>query len=335
MGKKRESCFIHYHLIKTKSLHSVASVYFPSGSSVDIAKIEGSSSYKSTMRADGVSQYSTELCGSLSQTASDSAMGATQMPFALSSLGDYLPPQIRTSNHRVETLTGMLRALKTATESYLETTVSPAEVVFPFPASKSMVQALRLAASSTALQLPMSAQPLAGILAARAYGIGGKCNLTADGALDESNVDDPEQLILTIDYSRAALTVLLVVEECGVFEYRRVIHDTRLGLDRLRSTPEASASDLESALRNITKLPLEDGNGSGIEHINKLVLVGESASDPRLHDILRQVLAKHYGHLADASDELFVSLIDPLFAASRGVAWDCWDRLNYSDRDEN
>ena len=62
--------------------------------------------------------------------------------------------------------------------------------------------------------MPMSAQPPAGITAATAHRIGGKCNYIVDDKMSEHNQeDDSAQLVLTVDYSRAALTTLLVVEE--------------------------------------------------------------------------------------------------------------------------
>jgi hypothetical protein len=90
----------------------------------------------------------------------------------------------------------------------------------------------------------------------------------------------PAQLILTIGYTRAALTVPLVVEECGIFEYRRVLHSTRLGVDGLSEGSDSSRDDLGRALRNVTNLPLEDGNGADLKQISNLILLGESAGGP-------------------------------------------------------
>ena len=68
----------------------------------------------------------------------------------------------------------------------------------------------------------MSEQPPAGILATRGHNIGNECNsaAAADRVSKQSQMNDhePAQLILTVDYSDAALTVLLLVEECNVFE---------------------------------------------------------------------------------------------------------------------
>ena len=90
--------------------------------------------------------------------------------------------------------------------------------------------------------------------------------------------------MLTVDYSWAALMTLLIVEECSVFEVRRVLHDTNLGTDALSkgsNTFESCSTNisLPRAFRNTTKLPLTDGIGAGLIKINKLVMLGESAGD--------------------------------------------------------
>jgi hypothetical protein len=224
----------------------------------------------------------------------------------------------------------MLKALKTATESYLEASISAAEVVVPFPVSDAYLDILHSTFSSLSLHVPLSAQPPAGILAARAHGMVRKCNaVIRDKGSDQGQADDPMQLILTVDYTQAALTALLVVEECGVFEYRRVLHDTRLSVDGLSGGSGTNRGDLLRALQSFTRLPLEDGNGDEVERISNLVLLGESAGDQQLHDVLKDVLGERYSRLAITVSGEHTKNIDPLYAALRGVAEDCWDRLEY------
>lgn len=319
---------------------STASVYFLNGTTVNLATIEGGSAYKQVMWASDTIELHNELAQQL--TLKDSLKAApvvAQIPLERQSLRDYLPPWLGGHDFRTEALSRMLKALKVATESYLEAPLSDAEVVVPFPVSESYRVALRAACSSLSLRMPMSAQPPAGILAARAHGIGGECN---DDVMDESySGSDPEQLILTVDYSRAALTVLLVSEECGVFEHQRVLHETSLGTDALfPDTPQTPGPDtgraqLAQALYDITRLPLKTGNGAEIMVISELVMMGESADDPRLHDALVEVLLDK-----NSKDSPFKALgkgkphaggmIDPMFAASQGLAYDCWSRLNFS-----
>ena len=143
----------------------------------------------------------------------------------------------------------MLEAFKTATDSYLEVSISAAEITVPFPVSDSYLDSLRSACSSLSLHMPLFAQPPAGILAARANRIAYRVRRRIS---EQSRVDGVAQLILTVGYTRAAPTALLAVEECGVFEYRRVLHDTRHGVHGLSGGSDSSGNDLAHALRNIT-----------------------------------------------------------------------------------
>lgn len=63
-------------------------------------------------------------------------------------------------------------------------------------------------------------------------------------SVGQGQPNDPTQLTLTVDYTQAALTALLFVEECGVLEYRRVLHDTRFGVDGLLEDPTPIAAIL-------------------------------------------------------------------------------------------
>jgi hypothetical protein len=99
----------------------------------------------------------------------------------------------------------------------------------------------------------------------------------------------PEQLMLSIDYSRAALTAVLIFEDCGVLRDRRVLHDTRLGTDGLQNS-EANRNDLSHAIRTIASLPLKDGDGVGKTRIENLALIGEDAGNSQLNKILKEVL---------------------------------------------
>ena len=325
---------------------STASVYFSNGSTINVAKIEGGPAYKQVMRASDSMELHDDIAQQL--TLNDPLKAAAivaQIPLDLHSLRDYLPPWLGGHDARTEALLRMLKALKMATESYLEAPLSDSEVVVPFPVSESFSIALRAACSSLSLYMPLSAQPPAGILAAQAYGIGGHCDYSVADRYPsmQYSEDDPEQLVLTVDYSRAALTVLLLSEECGIFEDRRVLHETRLGTDALfldtslNPGPDTGRAHLARALYDITRLPLKTGNGAGLMVISELVVMGESADDPRLHDALVEVFLDK-----ESSDSPLKTLgrkkshaggmIDPVFAASQGLAQDCWDRLDFASR---
>ncbi|KAL8723922.1 MAG: hypothetical protein Q9166_008220, partial [cf. Caloplaca sp. 2 TL-2023] len=299
--------------------YGVASIYFSNGSSVDLAKIEGGPAYKRMMRTAGSSTEATVR----HPTLIDAFLHPrTQLSLALESLRNHLPPWIRPNDTTALPLSRMLQALRTASESYLETPLAGVEVVVPFPASDAFLRTLRSTCSSLGIYLPLSAPPPAGILAARAYGIGRGCP-------DDDQWYD-EQLILTVDYSRAALTALLVYEDCGYFEMGDDLHNTTLGADALSTSSDRGRADLARALRKITRLPLHIGNGAGLTEISELILIGESAGDKQLQDVLKEVLSEQSDSLLKGANERRTGVIDPIFAASRGVAYDCWDRLEYS-----
>ena len=180
--------------------------------------------------------------------------------------------------------------------------------------------------------MPNSALDPAGVFAARAHDIGNRhCR---DGVRELTPGDDPQQLVLTVEYSQSALTALLVHEDCGVFEVRRVRHSTELGLNQLRkgSDPHIGLKKMESSLRELVKLPMNDGgNGKELNNINNLVLLGESADNSQLHVVLKKVLGEQFGGFADPARQRVINFIDPLFAASRGVALDCWGRLRFEE----
>ncbi|KAL9110259.1 MAG: hypothetical protein Q9227_005166 [Pyrenula ochraceoflavens] len=158
--------------------------------------------------------------------------------------------------------------------------VSEAEVTFPYEISQQVYDGARSAFSYLSMSMLMSEQPPAGIHAARAHGIGRNH--------DEDDVCT-EDLILTVDYSDAALTTLLLSRICSVFEVRRELHNTTLGASKLTASTTTGADsandDLMQALRQITTLPLDDdGNGVELKQISDIVLLGDRADDPRLHE---------------------------------------------------
>ncbi|KAI4124203.1 MAG: hypothetical protein LQ338_004932 [Usnochroma carphineum] len=273
-----------------------ASIHFSNGSSFDVAKIEGDVAYKKTMRAP-------EL-----------------LDTSLSSSDTQLFDQ--TSLMHAESLSRMMEALVKATESCLGTSssISGAQIVVPFETTLSPVPArlfyiLRSVAAALKLHVPRTVYQHAGALAARAYGLGGQCTYGAGSS---------QQLILTIDYSRAALTVVLMEEECLLIEVVQEVHDTGLGTDALSQVPIShSHASLARALRNITSRPLKDGWPCRISDIDEIVLLGESAGDQRLREVLKEVLGEHFvRHVRRAK------LADPLFAAAKATAQDCLERMN-------
>jgi hypothetical protein len=284
--------------------------YFPNGSLSDIAKIEGSPAYKTLMRK-AVASNNKDL-GLLYD--SEYKLGALQT--TLKSIRHSLPPWLGGHDQHHQPLSDMLKALKVAAESHLEAPLCTAAIVLPYYFTEPYYQILSNASASVSLNLPMLRIWPAGFYAAQAHGIDGNCEPYGES--------DPPKLVLTIEYTRAALTAILAHEECGVYQGQRVVQDTRLGLDGIQDGSDASWSDLERALRGITELPLKDGVGAGLKSISDVVLIGESAKDSRMQDVLQRVLAERYSSFATTSG--YSGPIDPLFAGSRGAALYSWFR---------
>lgn len=262
---------------------------------------------------------------------SEQSCATEQAPIGLQSFRNYLPPWLGGRDVRAQSLTGMLSALKTASESYLEASLSTVAVITPFRVSDVYLDALHSACSSLFLKRAMSTPPEAGVFAALARGIGGQCD-------EDHGKYDPEQFVLTIDYSRAALTAIIFKEECNIFESWRAVHNMSLGTDNLSKVydmpgSKSSREELADTFRELTSLPSSGGgDGASLKHIRHLALVGESANDKRLHDALKEVLLEQYHELCAASnDKCHSSVSNPLFAASRGAALYRWSQIEQAN----
>ncbi|KAL8826791.1 MAG: hypothetical protein Q9170_007271 [Blastenia crenularia] len=212
----------------------------------------------------------------------------------------------------------MLQALMIASGSYLGVPLAEADVVFPSGASEKLIKTLRATSSILGIHLPLSRPYQAGILAAHAYGLIGDF----DGTCSD------EQLILTVDYSRAALTASLIYDDCGITEIDgRILHDINFGADALSNSSEQVRAEMVLALRSLTTLPLHHCNGEGVTEISALVFTGESAGNTELQDILKEALGEHSGRLLKGASDRLNGPVDPLFVTSREVAKYCWQSL--------
>jgi hypothetical protein len=213
----------------------------------------------------------------------------------------------------------MLKALKVATESYIEVSISNAAVALPFRPTNTYYDLLRSACSSVSLQIPQT-----GGLAPSGY----HAAVASNAFVQCSDADDSEQLVLAIEYSEAALATILIHDDCGAYRELRKVTNTSLGTNGI-SNNKATLHDLERALRNITSLRIKDDFGAGIKQIGSLVLFGEAATNVQLNVILRKILGEQYkstrSHLAETK---------PLYVASSGVAYWCWERLLDARRDD-
>lgn len=207
----------------------------------------------------------------------------------------------------------MLNALKAASEAYLGEPIADAEVVIPFTAPAAFYDHLRM---------PLSKQLPAGILAARAYGVSGKC---IDGGDDPRS--DPEKLLLTVGYTKADLTAQLVNEMCGGYETLRQFHNPSLGFESVQEDIASGYQEMERQIRRLTSshlnmaMRLESRKSAAWCFEGILHMTG-------LHDVLEKVLGLNYGSNDEAGGKIISDHITPLFAAARGVVSDCLSRLN-------
>lgn len=280
---------------------------------MEVAIIEGNPTYKQRMRtADVQKDYA--------YIAPD-----TQTTVGWPTFRDYLPLWLGGHNHTHESLSGMLKSLKVATESYLEASVSAAEITVPFPISDTFFDTLRSTAKSISVSIPATPAAPAGRLAAlHVYGIGpGECGYPPDP-------QDPAQAFLTVEYTRSALTAVLVFEECGVYENLRVLHETQLGS---QESPQDCRAKLTGALGDIVDMPIEY-DGEMLKSLSNVVLLGESSQDQVLHDVLEDVLSKlQQSGINTTVVDKHKEPVNPVFAASVGAARLNLMRSNF-DRDE-
>lgn len=281
---------------------------------MEVTKIEGNPTYKQRMRTANVYK---------------DIHPDTQATLSWQSFRDYLPPWLGGHNNTHESLQRMLKSLKIASESYLETSVSTAEITVPFPISDTFFDTLRSTAKSLSLSIPTTPAAPGGRLAAlHVYGIGtGQCGYPPDP-------QDPAQAFLTVEYTHSALTALLILEECGVYEDLRVLHETDLGTGSpSQETPHDRRAKLTTALGDLTKMPIEV-NGEVLKSLSNVVLLGELSQDRLLHDVLRELLSRQ--QQSDVNTAVVAkdkAPVNPVFAASVGAARLNLIRSNF-DRDE-
>ncbi|KAI9747468.1 MAG: hypothetical protein M4579_007460 [Chaenotheca gracillima] len=324
--------------------YGTASIYFNNGTVVDVAKVEGSGHYKTMMRSFGAQEAidsGAESANSraTSETASFRPMllrlqDAVSLPQWLKHAWNRWTTRARTGSAlNLSAVEAMLRTLNIATESYLEglSTADPVLAV-PFPVSASGHQLLQSAARAADLGSAFLLH-IAGQAAAEANGIS-KCEQDYNDAEVESDHAGgcAPQLVLTVDYSRSALTALLFSTNVGVFKLLRTRHDLELGTDGLRrcqkdsQNAETCTRRLVDGLREAMKMPLKDGGRGAPKHISELALLGDRALDKGLREILQQLLweqsvsASLIGQASNGN-----MMIDPVFAAARGSAAASWE----------
>ncbi|KAL8897839.1 MAG: hypothetical protein Q9207_007000 [Kuettlingeria erythrocarpa] len=298
--------------------YGTASIEFSNGSSIDVGRIEGDAVYQRTMRAP-------ELMHPPSNETEHRLLDLRYQ--------ETQPGGNNAWSFYAASLERMLVRLVNATESRLGQPIFAAGIVLPFstiiaPIPARWINLLDDVSTSLGLKAPLSGQQAAGNLALHAYGLDERC--------PRGFADGKAQLILTIDYSRAALTVLFIEATCEYLETNYDLHEPRLGAAALAELPDGRAH-LARALRNLTSLPFMPRENYftkrkiswGPADIDEIVLSGELAGSIQLQEVLDEVLGKHFTRLINITR---ADIVDPLFAVSRGTARDCLERKNAKPR---
>jgi hypothetical protein len=302
------------------SIHySVTSVHYRNGTTLDVAKIQGGPAYQDFMRIALPYDKHEKTESVATEPLLDIRPSQLQNLLQISHLRDQLPMWLGGRDSRVIPISRMLKALKVATESYMEGSISNAAVTLPFRPTNTYYDLLRSACASVSLQIPRT-----GGLAPAGY----HAAVSSNAFVQCSDTNDSEQLVLAVEYSQAALATILIHDDCGAYRELRKITNTSLGTNGLLND-KATLHDLEHALRQITTLPIKDDFGTGVKQISSLVLFGEAATNVQLNKILRKILGEQH-----KSTESHLAGTESLYTASRGVAYWCWQRLLDARRDD-
>ena len=200
----------------------------------------------------------------------------------------------------------MLRALRAAAEGYFEAKITTVEVVFPFLINQKGFSDTSSATEALSVRVPRFPINLSTLVILQLSGLDQDC-----GDIEE------DRLVLTIDFSRAALTTNLFVDTCGIIERKHDFHSIELGADALLATPEVTGENIAQALHKISELP-RDVWDTEADHISYIVLLGESACDHRFHDVLKEAFGKSHRVMINSGKGCETYL----FAAARSAALD-------------
>jgi hypothetical protein len=365
MGMSRDS--MHHKSHSANGLHSVASVYFQNGTTVNVAKIEGTPNYKTTMKAAPHIHARTAAPSTDSNVIADSDQCncyidciydldiIPRMQWFFEPMGEYFPqassglqhyllvmqeylpswmggPQPEFLDASTQSLADMISVLKFATETYLGTEVSNATLAMPFPVNHgrgdSGSLALRLDAVASTLDFKLST-PSESVTEITWEDLHARRWKRSPYTYLSCHPDD-EGFVLGIEFNEAALTATVLVPECydgEMYDWiTRVLHNTELGARELFKVNDWR-STLANALRDVTALPM---NGvSETDHINMLVLLGDSVRDERLRHVLKDVLGDQYDRLIATVRDDGTPARDPQYRGAASAAHSNWERDHY------
>lgn len=227
----------------------------------------------------------------------------------------YLPPWLggpgqELPDERTQSLITMLRVLKHATETYMDTDISNVAVAVPFNVECTWRFRSPLS-TQTQIEEAASALDLRASWSEAPSPVAWEDRLSRPMERNFSSwkcAPQDEALALVVDFSNAALTVQLQVRECDNSYSEYLLHSTELGAQKLFANRNWRKV-LADALRRVTVLPVPERNSppdednpdanrfKDLDRISHLVLFGDSARDARLHETLRDFFGEQYSEL--------------------------------------
>ncbi|KAG9843230.1 hypothetical protein KCU98_g8183, partial [Aureobasidium melanogenum] len=318
--------------IRQKLMHhsnSTASIHFANDSAYDVVKIEGGSSYKDTMRRLSINDESDQDEDNSAAPSSKDRPNKpprivlpTRLQDKINYVSSLWPGRLPAPTPEAESLLWMLKALKAATEAYLEQSIQYVEITNPALLGSSATYMASIGSASSALGLEMGRpQFLAAEAAARTHNVRGRCDEWYDFPEGFNEDDTQYRLFVAVGYNRATFSVFLMDEVCDTIFDLRTYHNSSLGSDSTLPREERHAM-LKNALEDITRRPYQSKFNH--ERIQDVVLFGEATEDRVLRSVLEDIFGSGLDKLDVGGRQ---NAIDPLFAASRGAARDSqlWD----------
>ncbi|GAB7363003.1 hypothetical protein MBLNU230_g3297t1 [Neophaeotheca triangularis] len=156
----------------------------------------------------------------------------------------------------------------------------------------------------------------------QAFGKHGTCSDPYIRPDDPAFREDPERLIMTVEYTRESMTAILWREECGVVDIIGRASSGDIGhnaLSRCTETaddPNDCYKRFKAALSSVSE-PHRTDNDS----LDSVIVFGEMADEDNMTTTLRQVLEKQFTN-GGSVDFMGVRKLspDPAFAGSRAMA---------------
>ncbi|KAF9878140.1 hypothetical protein CkaCkLH20_04178 [Colletotrichum karsti] len=282
--------------------YGTAAIYFQNGSSVSVARIEGSPAYKSFMRKHDDRENAAEEASAVSSLRSSVCRSIQPLS---------LPVCKREPDFA--SVQGLLRSLQSSVNSYLGATFCFAGIAVPDRNRQYHNHVIEESLKSIGLRQTHQ------ILDAP------RLVLVANNIDSSESPGHKSQAVLSVDYSASGLNVALFAEDAGVADIIRRNYSQHLGGDHQSEHGHLEA--VEDVLKDITKPPFgDDLSGSPItDEVRQVVLFGDLITDPGFRRALERVVGSKLVEEAHG--------VNPVFAAALGMAKSSHERMDDLDFD--